>query len=482
MNSMRKSKITPIEENAIIPESIVPVPEEPIDSGDYEPVDDPDSVSETPAKLDNNEPKNQKRVKLKFRTKQNDIGYKAPLSYRYLRILGWVSLAIAQLGLVFRIAVMLDPAGEASYTVASSAISYVASLPLALFMLANFGIILRNRRNFKYLFVFYGGIMLGMYVLANIVVLHYVYGTMRALNPEMSFQDVALFTGTFLTGAGTTGYIFNLFVDLFLCVATVFFFFYTPKSKHLQGKKVIWFRLLVILPIAYELVSIVIKSGALQEKILVPSYLFFLLTSKPPLTFVAFFIITLIVKIREHKFLKKYNYDYELLREHEQTNAHSFRTSITIAVVFAVISTLDIFAFFGYVVFQIIKIGTEDSVFQAFDLASQLGLGGSIPLILIAPLALLYSYTKVHKNKKLDSFLPIIGIGLIVFTIVEGIYLTLRINLSQMMNAFIGSMEGMEGMEEGMEGLEGLEGLEEAGEETLEAIKRAATSFINIWR
>ena len=446
-----EDKLAEVKEELHVPDSFFPVPEEPTE------------VTPTPKKKKSKKDKKNKdkklnrhgRVKLKYRTKENDIKYQGPLSYRYLRILAWLSMAIAQLGIVFSLASFLDIQGKSSFDAANAIVNFFAALPLALFMLANFGIILRNRHNFKYLFIFYGGVMLGLYAVANIVVLHYVYGSLHAINPETSFQSVALQTGTFLASSGTSGYIFNLFVDLFLCVLTVFFFFYNPRSKAFQGRRVIIFRLFVLIPIAYEAVSIYVKNAAMLGKIEVPSYFFFLLTSKPPLTFAAFFIVTLILKIRERKFLREFDHDVELLEEHNNTNAHSFRTSITISIVFTVVAGIDILVLLGYLVATTIKLGLDDyAIFTAYDMASNIGFGSSASLALISPLVLLYSYTRTHKNKKLDSFLPFLGIAFMLFTIIEGCYLVLRIMLPQMMDGFLEMAGDMEGMEEGLEGLE----------------------------
>ena len=446
----------------VIPETIVPVPEEPVETQE---VEQPQKTKK--GKKDKKEPK---RVKLKYRTKANDIKYKAPLSYRYIRMLAWFSIAIAQLGIVFKLATLLDIGGGNDFTQVFSVINFFAALPLVLFMLANFGIILRNRKNFQYLFIYYGGVMMAMYLVANLVVLHYVYGTMRTLTPGISFQEVCLTTGTFLAGAGTMGYLFNLFVDLFICVLTVFFFFYNPKSKSFEGKKILFFRALVIIPIAYEIGCMLIKEFALRGAIRVPSYLFFLLTSKPPATFAAFFIVTLILKIREIRFLKKFDHNEALLEEHYTTNAHSFRTSITISVVFAVVATLDAISLLGYVVYEWAKLGfDEESFITAFSLADAIGLGGSSSLILISPLVLLYSYTKVHKNKKLDSFLPFLGIAFMLFVVIEGVYITLRVMLPDLISQFteLASVAGEEG--EGEEYFEGFE-----------AIRRSISSLVHL--
>ena len=462
-----------MEDKKNINDSLVPVPEDiaPADEGG-------DNLKKGKKK----KPKKDIKLKLKYRTRENDIRYRAPLSYRHLRILGWIFMAITQLGLVYAIAQKIDTRSGFDYDTARSIVSLFSSFPFALFILANFGIILRNRKNFKYLFVFYGGVMLALYFIANIVVLHYVYGTFRTINPGLSFQDVALVTGTFLMGMGNMGYMFNLFVDLFLCVLTVFFIFYCPKNKYFQGKKVIFFRMLVIIPIAYEVASIIIKQYAFLGNIMIPSYVFFLLTSKPPLTFAAFFIITLILKIREYKFLKLYNFDNQLLEEHTSTNAHALRTSITIAVVFLVISNIDILVLLIYTIATVIKepVMDEDLIMETFFRGQAIGFGGSSPLFVLSPLALIYSYTKTHKNKKFDSFLPLIGIGLVLFTFIEGLYLTLRFTVFEYLHEMLDSYSGL--LDEGDGDFENLEAIKSRVPIQLVAIKDAAYNLIHLVR
>ena len=51
-----------------------------------------------------------------------------------------------------------------------------------------------------------------------------------------------------------------------------------------------------------------------------------------------------------------------------------------------------------------------------------LGFGRSATLLLISPLMLLFSYTRTHKNRLLDSFIPIISIVIIVLVYLEGFF------------------------------------------------------------
>lgn len=394
--------------------------------------------------------KKSKRVKLKYRTKENDIKYRGPLSYRHLRIIAWVLMAIAQLSWIFALAAHINSDFAPTYSRFVTLFDFLATLPLPLFIIANFGIILRRRNDFRWLLTFYGGVMAILYVIGNIVVIHYVWGTLRTIMPGYSFWDALVSSGSLLASLGQKGYLFNIFVDLFLCVLTVFFLFYKPK-KHFQGKNIKWFRLMVFIPLLYEIASLVIKQLGLMELMQVPSFLFFLLTSKPPLTFLAFFIITIVLKVREVRFLKKFNGDETKLEEHYSTNAHSLRVSITISVAFAIAAIVDALALGGYVVIDVVRnlpdVTTEDDmlflVFNGVARATAIGFGGSTSLIFVIPFVLLYSYKRTHANTKIDSFIPLIGIGLVIFTIIEGLFITLRMSIGELFNAIMNGGEDL---------------------------------------
>ena len=40
---------------------------------------------------------------------------------------------------------------------------------------------------------------------------------------------------------------------------------------------------------------------------------------------------------------------------------------------------------------------------------------------------LLFSYTRTHKNKKIDTFLPIAAIGIMIIVVIEGGYHVLKV-------------------------------------------------------
>ena len=54
--------------------------------------------------------------------------------------------------------------------------------------------------------------------------------------------------------------------------------------------------------------------------------------------------------------------------------------------------------------------------------ALAVGFGNSAILIFFAPIILLFNYTKIPKNKTVSMLVPVIGIGLIILIVIQGIY------------------------------------------------------------
>ena len=365
-----------------------------------------------------------KVVRLKDRTLANDIKYKAPLSYRYLRIIGWFFLIVAQIGMMAKINIKFVPSSVSQIGWVADLGDMFMSLPLPLFLLANFAAIFQKKDNWKKLLMFYGGVALLLYIVANAVVIHYGYGFVNAF-AQTDFMEMAKTFGLILFSLGHTGLVLNIFIDLFLCSLVFFFMNYTPKN--LEGKKVYLFRALVVLPIMYEIASILIKYYVAIGAMPIPFFAFFLLTSKPPFMFIAFIVLVVAMKIREYKALQKRKGE-EFYEEHIKTNAHSLRFSIIIAIVFFVAGLLDLITNLMISIGLAIKFSVLDpeqeqvAIQAASAITESMGFGNASILMLIAPIALLFSYTKTHANTKIDSFIPIIGVALIIFVYIEGMF------------------------------------------------------------
>ena len=364
----------------------------------------------------------------------NDIRYKAPLSYRHFKMLGWLALAIGMasggLGLIVTLALLLEkitPETASRLTNVSDIMSMFTALPLPLFMISNFAIILQQKNQYKKLLITYGAIVVGIYVVFLIVYYHYIVGIIGKLD-GVDFIAARQKTIDFLADSQAS-LVINVFIDLLACALIMYFIDYTPK-KFFQGKKIILFRLMVLIPILYEVASIILV-GFLQlsasfEDItfILPLEVLPLLGKKPIGMIFAFVAICLYVKFRYKRYLKKGGTPegYQLFR---QTNRNTFKFARNMAIIFAVVGIIDL------VIYLSLTLGfagnsAEDpahvqalaGVFQAFSL------GRSACLILVIPFVLLFSYLKTHKNPGLDKLIPLGGILFVIFALFETAYLS----------------------------------------------------------
>lgn len=362
------------------------------------------------------------KIPLKDRTLENDIKFRGVLSYRYVRILAWVFLILIQIGMVVKFQIKIKPESAAQLQGYVDFASFISEIPLALFLLANFAFIFQSRHNWRGLLIFYGGIALGLYIVANTVILHYGFGIAQTFFGKTDFMALSRAYGVILSNIGNIGYIFNIFIDLFLCSLIFFFMFYTPKGGFKNNTRMLIFRLFVLLPILYEVGAIIIKFNTITGNYQIPFFLFFLLTSKPPLMFVAFLFIVFGAKYFEYRRVKRHSEQFAA--EHAKTNAHSLKFSILISSAFFVAGILDLFAFLFFAV-GIAKMQgwtTDAQIQQAMLMSQALGFGNSLTLIIIIPVVMFFSYNKKHENKKVDKLIPIAGIALIIFVYVEGFF------------------------------------------------------------
>ena len=372
----------------------------------------------------------EKRIKLKHRTLDNDIKFKGIISYRELRIIGWICLVVAQLAIVFNLNIKINPNSAPALSGWVSFFQFMSNFSLPLFLVANMATILQKKDDLKRTLVFYGGVAALMFLIGNIVVFHYGFRFMNAISP-CTWGDAAEIFGLLLPLLGKSGYVFNIFIDLFLCSLMFFFMNYKP-NKCFQGKKIIWFRLFTIFPILYEIGSVIVKFYISFGYFSIPSYVFFLLTSKPPFILLAFFLLVFILKTGEVIHKKKYKKSDEEFNNHLETNAHSLLTSIHLSIIFLVVALIDavvtiiITISFGH---SINPEANDEFYFYVANTLQSIGFGGSASLIPLIPIVLLFSYKKTRKNKKIDTFIPVIGVGLILFVFVEGFFEVITINI-----------------------------------------------------
>ena len=53
---------------------------------------------------------------------------------------------------------------------------------------------------------------------------------------------------------------------------------------------------------------------------------------------------------------------------------------------------------------------------------TSLGIGNTASALMVAPLVLLFDYTKTHKNKTMDLIIPAAGVALVALVYIEGFF------------------------------------------------------------
>ena len=367
----------------------------------------------------------------------NDIRFRGILSYRHLRILGWIFLALALVGMFLDAGTAMAPEIGEKFAALGTVCNMAGGMAIFLFLFANFAVIIDKKLSFKNLFILYGTLTALFTALYCMVCYRYYEGIMRA------FEIEVVSPSAFVRGLGLPGYFaFNVFLDLFLCTAVIFFIDYRPE-KFFTGKKRILFRLLALLPITYELFCIILKMMASVGEIEIPGFLFPFLPTKPPMCFLLFVLMAFYLKKRERKYLRNGGTP-EGYQDFLRTNANSYQFSKAFALRMFLLGILD---FFVMVILMVILIGVQGGltvpdpdgtlINAAIETVMEGGFGKGTGMILFAPFVLLFSYTKSYKNGMVDTILPVGGIALLAAVFIEGMY--------QLICLLPGALEGLLG-------------------------------------
>lgn len=349
-------------------------------------------------------------------TLDNDIRYRAPLSYRYLRIIAWISIAVAMGSSILGIAISHNEEMQ-GFSLLQVVLSLFNVIATPLFLLANFSLILKERETYKQALIKFGlgalGIVAGFYI----IYFHFVVSLGKAILG--SVKETELMVEGLVDIFATSGYFeFNVMLDLFLCTLFAYFTNAKPK-KFFQGKKIYIFRLLCLLPVIYEATMLVLKFLSANDVILLPLYVYPLLPTKPPFTFIAFIILTLFIKNRERIYIN-HGKTAEEYSQFLKTNANSLQFSVFTAVIFVVCAVVDLIVTTIIALIITANAATPELASQGVDALLKCGMGKSLSLLFIIPFILLFSYTKTHKNKLIDTIIPVAGIAFIALVLIEG--------------------------------------------------------------
>ena len=366
------------------------------------------------------------RKYLKDFTPEKDIKYRGPLSYRHLRIIAWITLAISQIGVIFRIHGTVNdvPLLQQIYPF----FHFFSTFMAPLFLIAAFSVLLNAKDGYRRLLILYGGLTILVFFVFFIVYQHYFLEMLTAVVADETQTTMKRIMALVAPG----GYItFNFFLDLFLCTLVTFFLNYTPEH-YFQGKKLIIFRLFALLPSLYELGSLAIKILASNSLIDIHPLLFPLLTTKPPVTFLIFVMMAFFIKNREKYFLKL-GKTHEDFVTYETANLHSLQFSVrlTISILLAAIIDVLLFLILDVIMTAVYvptgEISGDSPIFVAvFDTVYSWGFLQTLPLLAIIPLVLLFDYKKTYKNNMVDIVIPIVGVAMVAVVYLEGGFQIIR--------------------------------------------------------
>ncbi len=387
-------------------------------------------VSETES-AEADAPKKKKRVNRKRiheLTAENDMKYCGPLSYRYFKLFGWICIVISQMVVVMGLRVTLvhdDPGIFSNETLFTT----ITSLSLPFLLISNFAVLLNGHNRYPKLLLINGSISIGFIAFYLLLYYHYI---LHAVSPFFGgkLEADAGLNELLLRDESYHGYFaFNIFLDMFLCTLLLFFADYTPK-KFFKGKKIYIFRAFSLIPILYEATSVIAKILATNRVINLPIATYPFLTTKPPMCFIMFMLMVLYIKRRE-KIFRKNGKTHEEYREFCKTNTNSWQFSRYFNFIIISCSIID---FLVAIILAFVHATNAGLSFDNFDAVAEVieqwGFGGATPMLLLVPFMLLFSYTRTHKKKIIDSIIPLAGVVLIVIVYVDGIF--------QLLNGFAG--------------------------------------------
>ena len=265
------------------------------------------------------------RRKLHEVSLNEDIRYRGPLSYQHFQMLGWLCIVLSVVLSMVRLAGHVDPGLKDSTAGLRNVLEYISSLSLPFLLITNFSKILNNAEGFRKQLIRNGAVALAIFAFSTGFFSRYVVGAAGKLVTDP--EDVLPVMTEQFRAANQNGFIaFNLFIDLFLC--TLFMYFLNARPKRvLTGKKVLILRVLALLPVAWEAASWIIKWKSAQGDIVLPFWVFPLLTVKPPVTFAVFMLLALYMKTREVRF-RRHGRSHEEYLAFLQTNRNSLHFSV----------------------------------------------------------------------------------------------------------------------------------------------------------
>ena len=369
-------------------------------------------------------PERKPRQRWHERTADKDIRYRGLLNYQHFQILGWLCIAATQLVLILGLANKMNMLPD-RYAGLQEPTRIMSWLALPFLLIANFAQIMNGKKSYKSLLIRNFCAAVAIWAGYAFFLHRYIVGTVDVINDgtitslDVVTRFMIMLTSSGLLKIGSPGVLaFNVFVDLFLCTLLMFFLNYRPK-KIFTGKWRYVFRSFALLPIAYEVGCIVLKVMASRFQIEVSPYLYPLFTVKPTMTFVLFIVLAFYIKTREWRF-RRHGGTHGEYAAFLHTRKNSWDFSLFLAVALVVVSVLDIVLFIRITSMEMAHIDAEAAAAANITPAAMvMGFGDSIMLWPLAPLVLLFSYTREPRNPGMGMMIPVAAIGIMVLLYLE---------------------------------------------------------------
>ena len=270
---------------------------------------------------------------------ENDIRYRGLLTYQHFQFLGWLCIAAVQAAFLMRVCGKADPAYAAENGWLQEMLESMGSMSLPLLLIANFAQILDDSNGYRKQLLKNVAASLLICGLSSLLFYRYLAGAMARirLDPAAATPALEKFARTL---SPTRFEAYNIFIDLLMCSLVMFFLNYRPK-RVLRPWARLLFRLLALLPVAYEVGCMMLKVMSSRQLIDLPFWAFSLLPVKPPMTFVLFLILAVFIKTRELRFRRhgKTHEDYQAFLRTNR-NAHNFSFFLAAMILWYILSIL----------------------------------------------------------------------------------------------------------------------------------------------
>ena len=354
------------------------------------------------------------RRKWHERTAEKDIRYRGPLNYQHFQILGWLCIVASQAAMILGLGANLGKLPE-SYAGLMRALTYISLLSLPFLLISNFAQIMNGQKSYRFLLIKNFCAAGAIWGICAFFLNRYVIGTIDMINDGTITSSEAL--SQIVEKVAPNGVVcVNIFTDLFLCTLVMFFLNYKPTSIF-KGKSRFIFRSFALLPVAYEVGCIVLKVMASRKEVTVSPFFYPLFTVKPTMTFVLFIILALYIKTRELRF-RRHGKTHEEYKAFLNTNKNSWDFSRFLAIALAVVAIIDLMILM-IVTHREMAGMTEEMTGSYYPIAVTMGFGNSYVLIFLAPLVLLFSYTRKPKSTMIGLLVPISSFALIMLLYLE---------------------------------------------------------------